>query len=165
MVDFSSSFCGKVYVRGSPWRSCHGRRDVVEISQTAHFSTALPSGRPRWEQSTTDLQPCDGTHPVPGPKGDLAQHPSKKLVVKAKRTTSLNKRSMTSFHFKNTETNHYSFIHWPKILLLAPLNHEFNSCLIQAILDGGQCCIDTLGVGDHARVLRERCDVIESIED
>ena len=25
----------------------------------AHFSTALPSGLPRWEQSTTDLQPCE----------------------------------------------------------------------------------------------------------
>ena len=103
---------------------------------------------------------------MPGPKGDLAQHPSRKLVVKKGKTNHFAEQKVHDvIHFKNTETNHYSFIHWPKIGLLAPLNHEFNSCLIQAILDGGQCCIDTLGVGDHARVLRERCDVIESIED
>mmetsp|Transcript_53924 Transcript_53924/g.109701 ORF Transcript_53924/g.109701 Transcript_53924/m.109701 type:complete len:383 (+) Transcript_53924:568-1716(+) len=31
-------------------------------------------------------------------------------------------------------------------------HHRF-AALIQTILDGGQCCIDTLGVGDHAGVL------------
>jgi hypothetical protein len=47
-------------------RHCSHNLQALPGLEGSHFSTALPSGLPRWEQSTTDLQPWS-SHPIHGP--------------------------------------------------------------------------------------------------
>lgn len=54
-----------------PWPHCIGGcpprpAPIPADPGGGHFSTALPSGRPRWEHSTTDLQPWGGRRPRSG---------------------------------------------------------------------------------------------------
>ena len=74
------------------------------------------------------------------------------LNIETKSATSLNKGAIISWIISFTKNSLEPF-HWPQ-KVWSGLVHKFNSCLIQTILDGGQGCIDTLGVGDHAGVLR-----------